>query len=186
MFRLSHYMKQLFVPTPVRAREGPVKPVVIWNLTRRCNLKCRHCYAVAADHDFPGELSTDEAIEVLDDLAAYGIQALILSGGEPLSRPDTMNLARRAKGHTLYLLDEPTTGLHIADITRLLAVLQRLVDAGNTVVVIEHNVDVIKAADWIVDLGPEGGEAGGRIVVQGPPERVAQTKTSHTGTFLDL
>ncbi|MCK5496852.1 MAG: radical SAM protein, partial [Hyphomicrobiaceae bacterium] len=89
MFRLSYYMKQLFEPTPVRVREGSIKPVVIWNLTRRCNLKCRHCYAVAADHDFPGELSRDEAIEVLDDLAAYGIPALILSGGEPLSRPDT-------------------------------------------------------------------------------------------------
>lgn len=102
MFRLSYYMKQLFEPTPVRVREGSIKPVVIWNLTRRCNLKCRHCYAVAADHDFPGELSTDEAIEVLDDLAAYGIPALILSGGEPLSRPDTLRLARHAKRYGIY------------------------------------------------------------------------------------
>lgn len=102
VFRLSHYMKQLFEPTPVRVREWPAKPVVIWNLTRRCNLKCRHCYAVAADHDFPGELSTREAIEILDDLADYGIPALILSGGEPLSRPDTLNLARRAKRYGIY------------------------------------------------------------------------------------
>lgn len=102
MFRLSHYMKQLAAPTPVRPRKGPVRPVVIWNLTRRCNLKCRHCYAVAADHHFPGELSTDEAYAVLDDLAAFGIPALILSGGEPLSRADTLDIARRSKAHGLY------------------------------------------------------------------------------------
>lgn len=102
MFRLSHYMKQLVAPTPVRRRTGAVKPVVIWNLTRRCNLKCRHCYAVAADHHFPGELTTPEAEAVLDDLAAFGIPALILSGGEPLSRADTLDLARRAKAHGLY------------------------------------------------------------------------------------
>lgn len=102
MFRLSHYMKQLVEPTPVRPRRGPQRPVVIWNLTRRCNLKCRHCYAVAADHHFPGELTSAEAIGVLDDLASYGIPALILSGGEPLSRPDTLDLARRSKSHGLY------------------------------------------------------------------------------------
>lgn len=102
MFRLSHYMHQLAAPTPMRRRRGPLRPVVIWNLTRRCNLKCRHCYAVAADHAFPGELTTEEAIGVLDDLAAYGIPALILSGGEPLSRADTLDIARRAKAHGLY------------------------------------------------------------------------------------
>lgn len=102
MFRLSHYMQQLVTPTPPRRRTGPVRPVVIWNLTRRCNLKCRHCYAVAADHHFPGELTSSEAVAVLDDLAAFRIPALILSGGEPLSRPDTLNLARRAKSHGLY------------------------------------------------------------------------------------
>ena len=97
MFRLSHYMNQLVSPTPVRGRTRAVRPVVIWNLTRRCNLKCRHCYAVAADRHFPGELTTSEAFSVLDDLVAYGIPALILSGGEPLSRPDTLDIARRAK-----------------------------------------------------------------------------------------
>ncbi len=102
MFRLSHYMKQLFEPTPVRRRKGPGRPVVIWNMTRRCNLKCRHCYAVAADHDFPGELTTAEANQVLDDLAAFSIPALILSGGEPLSRGDTLDIARRAKSHGIY------------------------------------------------------------------------------------
>lgn len=104
MFRLSHYMQQLVSPMPISARQcrGPVRPVVIWNLTRRCNLKCRHCYAVAADHHFPGELTSDEAFAVLDDLAGFGIPALILSGGEPLSRPDTLEIARRSKAHGLY------------------------------------------------------------------------------------
>ena len=102
MFRLTHYMKQLLDPVPLRSRNGPQRPVVIWNLTRRCNLKCRHCYAVAADHHFPGELSSDEAFAVLDDLARYRIPALILSGGEPLSRSDTLDIARRSKAHGLY------------------------------------------------------------------------------------
>lgn len=102
MFRLTHYMKQLIEPAPLRRQSGPQRPVVIWNLTRRCNLKCRHCYAVAADHHFPGELSTEEAFDVLDDLAQYRIPALILSGGEPLSRADTLDIARRAKDYGLY------------------------------------------------------------------------------------
>ena len=90
-----------------------------------------------------------------------------------------------ATGDTIYILDEPTTGLHFADIQKLLDVLHRLTDAGNTVIVIEHNLDVIKTADWIVDLGPEGGEEGGYIVAQGTPEEVAQTSKSHTGKFLN-
>lgn len=102
MFRLSHYMKQLIAPTPVRRRGGPTRPVVIWNVTRRCNLKCRHCYSVSSNHHFPGELTTAEAMSVLDDLAAFEIPALILSGGEPLSRDDTLEIARRSKGHGLY------------------------------------------------------------------------------------
>lgn len=102
MFRLSHFMRQLVEPTPVRSRTCPVRPVVIWNLTRRCNLKCRHCYAVAADHHFPGELTSEEAFQVLEDLAEFQIPALILSGGEPISRADTLEIARRAKGYGLY------------------------------------------------------------------------------------
>ena len=93
-------------------------------------------------------------------------------------------LGKRHTGKTLYILDEPTTGLHFEDIRKLLIVLQRLVDAGNTVVVIEHNLDVIKSADWVVDLGPEGGDAGGRIVAEGTPEQVARAKGSHTGEHL--
>jgi len=93
-------------------------------------------------------------------------------------------LSKIATGRTLYILDEPTTGLHFADIEKLLDVLQRLVDNGNTVLVIEHNLDVIKQADWIVDLGPEGGEAGGEIVAVGTPEQVADVEESFTGQFL--
>jgi excinuclease ABC subunit A len=93
-------------------------------------------------------------------------------------------LGKRSTGRTLYILDEPTTGLHFEDVRRLLGVLDRLVEAGNTVLVIEHNLDVVKSADWIVDLGPEGGDGGGRILVEGTPELVAKTPESHTGRFL--
>ena len=93
-------------------------------------------------------------------------------------------LAKRSTGHTIYLLDEPTTGLHFDDVRRLLTVLSRLVDAGNTVLVIEHNLDVIKTADWIIDLGPEGGSGGGLIVAEGSPEDVAKVDASYTGRFL--
>jgi excinuclease ABC subunit A len=94
-------------------------------------------------------------------------------------------LSRRATGDTVYILDEPTTGLHFADIQKLLDVLHRLTDAGNTVIVIEHNLDVIKTADWIVDLGPEGGDGGGQIVAQGTPEALARVPNSYTGQFLE-
>ena len=98
MFRLSQYMDQLYTPTPVRQPRGPQKPVVIWNLTRRCNLKCKHCYTVSADVDFPGELSAAQAQTVLEDLGRFRVPALILSGGEPLLRDDLFALARRARG----------------------------------------------------------------------------------------
>jgi excinuclease ABC subunit A len=113
-----------------------------------------------------------------------GQPATTLSGGEAQRIKLSRELGRRAAGRTLYLLDEPTTGLHPADGSRLLRILQRLVDSGNTVVVIEHNLDVIKTADWIIDLGPEGGEAGGRIVAQGTPEAVSRSHESLTARFL--
>jgi excinuclease ABC subunit A len=107
-----------------------------------------------------------------------------LSGGEAQRIKLSRELARVGTGKTLYILDEPTTGLHFEDVKRLLAVLDTLVDAGNTVVVIEHNLDVIKCADWVVDLGPEGGEDGGRVIAEGTPEEVAAVKASYTGQFL--
>jgi excinuclease ABC subunit A len=113
-----------------------------------------------------------------------GQPATTLSGGEAQRVKLSSELSRRATGRTLYILDEPTTGLHFADVSRLLEVLHRLVDSGNTVVVIEHNLDVIKTADWLIDLGPEGGEAGGRLLAEGTPEQVAAVEASYTGHFL--
>jgi excinuclease ABC subunit A len=118
------------------------------------------------------------------DYIKLGQPATTLSGGEAQRVKLAKELARVATGRTLYILDEPTTGLHFADVQNLLNVLHRLVDAGNTVVVIEHNLDVIKTADWLIDLGPEGGDGGGAIVAQGTPEQVAQVAASHTGQFL--
>ena len=115
---------------------------------------------------------------------ALGQQATTLSGGEAQRIKLSKELARRATGRTLYILDEPTTGLHFEDVRKLLEVLHTLVDQGNTVVVIEHNLEVIKTADWILDLGPEGGDGGGRIVAQGTPEDIAANPESHTGRFL--
>jgi excinuclease ABC subunit A len=113
-----------------------------------------------------------------------GQPAPTLSGGEAQRVKLATELAKRSTGHTIYLLDEPTTGLHFDDVKRLLTVLSRLVDQGNTVLVIEHNLDVIKTADWIIDLGPEGGSGGGLVVAEGPPEEIAQVEGSHTGRFL--
>jgi excinuclease ABC subunit A len=113
-----------------------------------------------------------------------GQPATTLSGGEAQRVKLASELAKRSTGHTMYLLDEPTTGLHFEDVRRLLTVLSRLVDQGNTVLVIEHNLDVIKTADWIIDLGPEGGSGGGTVVAEGTPEDVATVPASHTGRFL--
>jgi excinuclease ABC subunit A len=113
-----------------------------------------------------------------------GQPATTLSGGEAQRVKLATELARRATGRTMYILDEPTTGLHFADVERLLHVLQRLVDAGNSIIVIEHNMEVIKCADWIIDLGPEGGDAGGQLIAQGTPEEVAENVQSFTGYFL--
>jgi excinuclease ABC subunit A len=118
------------------------------------------------------------------DYMRLGQPATTLSGGEAQRVKLAAELCKVATGRTLYILDEPTTGLHFADIQRLLEVLQRLVEAGNSVVVIEHNLDVIKVADQVIDLGPEGGEEGGRVTAVGTPEEVAAVETSHTGAFL--
>ncbi|MEZ4375269.1 MAG: ATP-binding cassette domain-containing protein [Polyangiaceae bacterium] len=147
------------------------------------------------------ELTVAEALEIfkahpkvkepLSLLAEVGVDYLhlgqpspTLSGGEAQRIKLARELSKRATGRTLYILDEPTTGLHFEDVRKLLGVLQRLVDAGNSVVVIEHNLDVIKTADWIIDLGPEGGPGGGQILAEGTPEALSRIKASHTGQFL--
>lgn len=123
MFRITQFMKEVLEPTPIGPKRTPPGPVVIWNLIRRCNLRCKHCYSISSDHDFPGELSTDEIFRVMDDLWGYGVRVLILSGGEPLLRPDIFEISRRAKEMGFYvglssngtLIDEGRIGA-VADI----------------------------------------------------------------------
>jgi excinuclease ABC subunit A len=113
-----------------------------------------------------------------------GQSCTTLSGGESQRIKLASELSGRDTGHALYIFDEPTTGLHFEDINQLLAVFRKLADRGNSVVIIEHNLDVIKCADWIIDMGPEGGAAGGRVIAEGTPEQVAENPESHTGRFL--
>ena len=135
--------------------------------------------------------SVPSIAEKMDTLKRVGLtyikvgqQATTLSGGEAQRVKLSKELSRRSTGRTLYILDEPTTGLHFDDVRKLLDVLHELVEQGNSVVVIEHNLEVIKTADWIIDLGPEGGDGGGEIVAAGTPEDVAKVARSHTGQFL--
>jgi len=147
------------------------------------------------------DMTIEEALALFEDIPAakarlglmaevgmgylqLGQSASTFSGGEAQRVKLAKELARRSTGRTLYLLDEPTTGLHPADTANLLTLLQRLVDAGNTVIVVEHNLDVVKCADWVIDLGPEGGEAGGEVVATGAPETIAATPDSITGQML--
>jgi excinuclease ABC subunit A len=130
---------------------------------------------------------SDRLVALLDVGLGYlrlGQAGTTLSGGEAQRIKLATELAKKATGRTIYILDEPTTGLHFADIEKLLQVLMKLRDAGNTLLVIEHNLEMIKCADWIVDLGPEGGEAGGQIIAAGPPEKIADVPESHTGRYL--
>jgi excinuclease ABC subunit A len=115
---------------------------------------------------------------------SIGQSATTLSGGEAQRVKLATELSRRPTGRTLYILDEPTTGLHMADVSKLLEVLHALVDSGNSMIIIEHNLDVIKNADWIIDMGPEGGINGGQVIAEGTPEQVAQNKASSTGHYL--
>lgn len=127
-------------------------------------------------------------LQTLNDVGlsyiALGQSSVTLSGGEAQRIKLARELSKRSTGRTLYILDEPTTGLHPADISQLLLVLGRLVDNGNTVIIIEHNLDVIKSADYVIDLGPEGGDGGGLVVAAGTPEEVAATSDSYTGNYL--
>ena len=137
---------------------------------------------------FENHPSLRRKLETLEDVGLgymkLGQAATTLSGGEAQRVKLATELSRKATGRTIYVLDEPTTGLHSADVDKLIRVLQRLTDAGNTVLVIEHNLDVIKVADWVIDLGPEGGDAGGQLVCCGTPETVASCEASYTGQFL--
>ena len=137
---------------------------------------------------FDGQTRIRKILQLLKDVGLgylpLGQSATTLSGGEAQRVKLAAELARPDTGRTLYLLDEPTTGLHFDDVRKLLEVLQRLVDLGNTVLVIEHNLDMIKSADWVIDMGPEAGEDGGRIVAEGPPEKIVATAESRTGQFL--
>ncbi|MDP5325979.1 MAG: excinuclease ABC subunit A, partial [Paracoccaceae bacterium] len=126
----------------------------------------------------------DALVQVGLGYIKVGQQATTLSGGEAQRVKLSKELARRATGRTLYILDEPTTGLHFEDVRKLLEVLHELVDQGNSMVVIEHNLDVIKTADHLIDIGPEGGDGGGKIVAVGTPEQVAKVGASHTGHYL--
>jgi len=132
--------------------------------------------------------SISRVLTTLDDVGLgyirLGQPATTLSGGEAQRVKLARELCKRSTGRTLYLLDEPTTGLHFDDVGKLLKLLHKLADTGNTVVVIEHNLEVIKTADWILDLGPEGGEGGGKLLAAGPPEKVAKLKRSHTAAYL--
>ena len=145
--------------------------------------------SVSAALEFMGDIPTlRPRLETLRDVGLdyvrLGQATATLSGGESQRLKLAKELSRKSSGRTLYLFDEPTTGLHFADIQRLLTIFNLLVEAGNTVIVIEHNLDVIKTADFIIDLGPEGGAQGGEIVATGTPEEVAQVERSHTGRFL--
>jgi excinuclease ABC subunit A len=137
---------------------------------------------------FSAQSRIADRLELLNDVGLgylhLGQAATTLSGGEAQRVKLATELAKRDTGRTLYILDEPTTGLHFEDVRLLLEVLHRLVSKGNSVVVIEHNLDVIKTADWVLDMGPEGGARGGSLVASGTPEEVAEIADSHTGTFL--
>ena len=139
-------------------------------------------------HFFENHQGIRRKLETLYDVGLgymkLGQSATTLSGGEAQRVKLAAELSRRDTGRTIYVLDEPTTGLHTADVDSLIKVLNRLVESGNTVLVIEHNLDVIKVADWLIDLGPEGGDAGGEVIAQGTPETVAAMEHSWTGQYL--
>jgi excinuclease ABC subunit A len=183
-----HFLPDVYVPCEVcrGARYNRETLEILWkghSVAEVLNMSVEEALSVFANQP--------KIVRVLQTLFDVGLgyirlgqSATTLSGGEAQRIKLASELGKRSTGRTFYILDEPTTGLHFEDIRKLLQVLQRLVDAGNTVVVIEHNLDVVKSADWVIDLGPEGGGAGGRIIAQGTPEDVAEVSESYTGKFL--
>jgi excinuclease ABC subunit A len=183
-----HFLPDVYVPCEVckGARYNRDTLDIAWkghNIAEILDLSCEAALAL-----FANQLTIARQLQTLVDVGLgyvrLGQPAPTLSGGEAQRVKLASELGKRATGRTIYILDEPTTGLHFEDVRRLLGVLQRLVDTGNSVLVIEHNLDVIKSADWIIDLGPEGGKGGGRILAEGTPEAVAKVPESHTGKFL--
>ena len=183
-----HFLPDVYVPCEVckGARYNRDTLEVTWrgkNIAEVLDLSCEEALDLfAAQPVISRHLRT--LVDVGLGYIRLGQPAPTLSGGEAQRVKLASELAKRSTGHTLYVLDEPTTGLHFEDVRKLLDVLQRLVDQGNTVCVIEHNLDVVKSADWVIDLGPEGGDGGGRVIVEGTPEKVAKTDESYTGRFL--
>ena len=183
-----HFLPDVYVPCEVckGARYNRDTLEVTWrgkNIAEVLDLSCEEALAYfAAQPVIARHLQT--LVDVGLSYVRLGQPAPTLSGGEAQRVKLASELSKRSTGRTLYILDEPTTGLHFEDVRKLLGVLQRLVDAGNTVCVIEHNLDVVKSADWVIDLGPEGGDVGGSIVAEGTPEKVAKTPESYTGQFL--
>ena len=183
-----HFLPDLYVPCDVchGKRYNRETLEVTWqgkNISEVLDMTVEEALAFFENHP-----QIIRKLETLNDVGLgymkLGQPSTTLSGGEAQRVKLATELSRRATGKTIYLLDEPTTGLHTADVDRLIRVLQRLTDAGNTVLVIEHNLDVIKVADRIIDLGPEGGDGGGRIVAEGTPEEVAGQEESFTGQYL--
>ena len=183
-----HFLPDVYVPCEVckGARYNRDTLEVLWrhkSIADVLDMSCEEALEFfAAQPPIARHMQT--LVDVGLGYVRLGQSAPTLSGGEAQRVKLASELSKRSTGHTLYILDEPTTGLHFEDVRKLLGVLQRLVDQGNTVVVIEHNLDVVKCADWIVDLGPEGGSGGGRLVAEGTPEDVAKVKGSYTGQFL--
>ncbi len=183
-----HFLPDVYVPCEVckGARYNRDTLEVAWrgrNIAEVLDLSCEEALEYFANQPvIARHLRT--LVDVGLSYVRLGQPAPTLSGGEAQRVKLASELSKRSTGRTLYILDEPTTGLHFEDVRKLLGVLQRLVDAGNTVCIIEHNLDVIKSADWIIDLGPEGGDGGGTVVAEGTPEQVAKTAESYTGQFL--
>ncbi|MGA8295658.1 MAG: excinuclease ABC subunit UvrA, partial [Acidimicrobiales bacterium] len=183
-----HFLPDVYVPCEIckGARYNRDTLEVLWRGKSIADVLDMSCEE--ASEFFSAQPVIARHLQTLTDVGLgyirLGQPAPTLSGGEAQRVKLASELSKRSTGRTFYILDEPTTGLHFDDVRKLLGVLQRLVDQGNTVVVIEHNLDVVKSADWIIDLGPEGGSGGGRIVTEGLPEQVAAVSVSYTGRFL--